>query len=105
MEREDEWGLASSLCRRKFGLWVIASHESDGWSPGLGGGDRGFPAGRGSRLKWCASADGGGAGWRFRVRSQAPESESESDLMGGRHARVWAARRRGRLKRKTGIGV
>lgn len=77
---------------------MIVRHESGGWSPGLGGGDRGCPVGRGSQLKWCASADGGGAGGC--VRSRAPESGSESGWTVERRGRVWAARRRARLKGK-----
>lgn len=75
---------------------MIEGHESGGRSPGLGGGDTGCLAGRGSLLKWCESADGDGEGGC--VRSQAPESASESDWMDGKHAQVWAARQRVRLK-------
>lgn len=98
MEQVEGRGFALPLCHKYVGLWAIVSHESGGRSPGLEGGDRDHPAGPGSQLKWCASADGGGAG--DCVHSQAPGSESESDWMGGRRGRVWAARRWALLKEK-----
>lgn len=97
--QKEERGLASSLCHRKVGFWVIVWHEHGGRSPGLGGGDRGCPGGRGSRLKWCESADGGGAGG-CAGRCRALESVSESDWTGETCARVWAARQWARLEDK-----